>query len=219
MQKNRNPLEAALLLLPFIVVALIWPRLPAIVPLHWNLRGEIDGWGSRPWVLLLPAMALGLNLLLRVLPLLDPKLRRQTEEATLIARVLQKFRLALSVFFLLLFGVQIAASFGYSIGTGRFFNSCVLLGLAVLGNYLGNLRPNYFAGIRTPWTLESPETWRATHRLGARLMVFGAIALIFVQFFVSASVFGLLFLVALLALLVWSFLYSWRYFQTHAPTK
>ncbi len=39
----------------------------------------------------------------------------------------------------------------------------------VLGNYFGNLKPNRFVGIRTPWTLKSDETWRATHRLGGRI--------------------------------------------------
>jgi uncharacterized membrane protein len=40
--------------------------------------------------------------------------------------------------------------------------------LAVIGNELGHVRPNYFVGIRTPWTLADPEVWRRTHRVGGR---------------------------------------------------
>ena len=27
-----------------------------------------------------------------------------------------------------------------------------------------SVKPNYFIGVRTPWTLESEQNWRATHR-------------------------------------------------------
>ena len=96
--------------------------------------------------------------------------------------------------------------------------TCLLVFFVVLGNYLGNLRPNYFVGIRTPWTLENPETWRATHRLGGRLMFFGALILLVAQFFLSESVFGLLFVVSILSLAAWGFVYSWHHCRTHAAT-
>ena len=31
------------------------------------------------------------------------------------------------------------------------------------------VKPNYFIGIRTPWTLESETVWRKTHLVGGRL--------------------------------------------------
>jgi uncharacterized membrane protein len=43
--------------------------------------------------------------------------------------------------------------------------------LVVGGNYIGRVRPNWFVGIRTPWTLSDDDIWRRTHRLGGRLMV------------------------------------------------
>lgn len=111
------------------------------------------------------------------------------------------------------------ASLGYTIAAGRILITVILLLLAVLGNYLGNLRPNYFVGIRTPWTLEDPDTWRATHRLSARLICFGVIVLAVLQFLLSPGLFALLFCAAILLLLLWCFLYSWRYFQSHAANR
>jgi uncharacterized membrane protein len=87
-----------------------------------------------------------------------------------------------------------------------------------LGNYLPNLRPNYFVGIRTPWTLEDAETWRATHRLGGKLMFFGSLLLLISEFFVSAGIFTFLFVSFILLLVLWSFLYSWHHFRTHGAT-
>jgi uncharacterized membrane protein len=49
----------------------------------------------------------------------------------------------------------------------------------LMGNYMAKTRPNFFAGIRTPWTLSSDFSWEKTHRLGGRLLVAtGAITLI-----------------------------------------
>ncbi len=43
--------------------------------------------------------------------------------------------------------------------------------LIVLGNYMPKIKPNYFIGIRTPWTLESEAVWNKTHRLGGKVFI------------------------------------------------
>jgi uncharacterized membrane protein len=52
-----------------------------------------------------------------------------------------------------------------------------LLGLlfAFIGNYMQNLKPNYFAGLRLPWTLSDDENWRKTHQLAGKLWFWGGI--------------------------------------------
>ena len=59
--------------------------------------------------------------------------------------------------------------------TGRQGSSVFLLGLSLLFTVLGNFLPkcshNYFVGIRTPWTLASPDCWRRTHRVAGVLWV------------------------------------------------
>ena len=47
----------------------------------------------------------------------------------------------------------------------------VLMGLLFLycGFFLERVGPNWFAGIRTPWTLSSPTVWKKTHLLGGKL--------------------------------------------------
>jgi uncharacterized membrane protein len=34
-----------------------------------------------------------------------------------------------------------------------------------MGNYFKVIQPNYFIGIKTPWTLENKEVWKLTHIL------------------------------------------------------
>jgi uncharacterized membrane protein len=119
----------------------------------------------------------------------------------------------------MIFFVQIATSLGRNVAGGRIIMTCLLVFFVILGNYLGNLRPNYFVGIRTPWTLENPETWRATHRLGGRLMFFGGLILFVTQFFLSEDIFGLVFVASILSLAAWGFVYSWHHYRTNVATR
>ena len=220
MKSKLNWLEAALLVAPFLALAFYWNDLPARVPIHWNLRGEIDGWSSKtPGVFFIPLINLGMVALLRALPWLDPKLRRSADAQGRMLPTLRIIRLALLALLDAIFYVQIAVSLGRNINGGRVLIACTLVFLAILGNYLGNLRPNYFAGIRTPWTLEDPETWRATHRLGGRLIFFGSLALLVIQFFLSDTVFGWVFAFALILLVVWGIFYSWHHSRSRVAQR
>jgi len=58
----------------------------------------------------------------------------------------------------------------------------------VMGNCMGRLRPNYFAGFRTPWTLESRTVWLKTHRLGGRLMMICGVGVLVESFVLPVPV-------------------------------
>ena len=52
----------------FVATLIIYPQLPEKIPTHWNIQGEVDGHGGRMTVWLMPAVLVGLLLLLAVLP-------------------------------------------------------------------------------------------------------------------------------------------------------
>jgi uncharacterized membrane protein len=220
MKSKLNWLEVLLLAAPFVSLAIYWNDLPARVPIHWNFRGQIDGWSAKmPGMLIAPLAALGITVLLHILPRFDPRLRRTSGQEGVMPVILPIVRIATLGLLDIIFFVQIATSLGRSIPGGRLIVSSVLVFFVVLGNYLGNVRPNYFVGIRTPWTLENPETWRATHRLGGRLMFFGALVLLIAQFFLSEEVFAWLFVASTLSFLAWGLVYSWHHCRTHDGTR
>ena len=220
MKTKLNWLEVVLLAAPFVALVIYWNDLPARVPTHWDFRGQIDGRMTKvPGILIAPLTALGLSALLHALPWFDPKLRRTPGEESLMPAVLPIVRIASLLLLDTVFFVQMATSLGRDVAGGRIMMACLLVFFVVMGNYLGNLRPNYFVGIRTPWTLENPETWRATHRLGGRLMFFGALILLVAQWLLSERSFGLLFVGSILSLAAWGILYSWHHSRTHAATR
>ncbi len=220
MKTKLSWLEALLLAAPLVALAIYWNDLPARVPIHWDLHGQINGWAAKtPGIFIIPLTALGVVVLLRILPWFDPKLGKTADEESRMSAILPIVRIASLLLLDTIFFVQMATSLGRNVAGGRIIMSCLLVFFVILGNYLGNLRPNYFVGIRTPWTLEDPETWRATHRLGGRLMFFGGVILFIAQFFLSESIFGWLFVASILLLAAWGFVYSWHHYRTHATTR
>jgi len=82
-----------------------------------------------------------------------------------------------------------------------------------IGFYLRRLQPNYFIGVRTPWTLQSPEIWRLTHDFAGLLWMSAGVVMIVAGFFmpVVTGVFVLIFLGAILAFL--PYIYSFRLYN------
>jgi uncharacterized membrane protein len=205
----RNRWTAPLLIAAMWAFALaVYPSLPARIPTHWNLHGEVDGWGGRGAAFLFPAIATGFALLMAVLPRIDP--RRANWE-----KFRDEVRLLVTVFVLFsawVEGVALGAALGWNVDTGRAVTGGVGVLLAVIGNYLPRIRSNWFVGIRTPWTLASERVWRETHRLGGRTFVAGGVAMVLAGFipgaFAQAAAIGAV-VVAGLVPVVYSYL-AWR---------
>ncbi len=56
---------------------------------------------------------------------------------------------------------------------------------SLIGNYLKTVKPNYFIGIRTPWTLENEENWKDTHKFAGILWFFGGLAVVLAGIFLK----------------------------------
>jgi uncharacterized membrane protein len=143
------------------------PHMPEQVPVHWNLQGEVDGYSSR-WfaVLFMPAVSFVVFVLFRALPGRDP-VSSSESNASLMARFGNWI-----VLFLLV--VQLAL-LGNAIGLQFDFIRVILAGAGVLfvaiGNEMGRLKPNSWAGVRLPWTMTDEDVWRESNRMGGRGMV------------------------------------------------
>jgi uncharacterized membrane protein len=58
----------------------------------------------------------------------------------------------------------------------------------LIGNYMNNIRPNYIAGIRLPWTLKDPDNWRKTHQLAGKMWFGGGVLLVAACFILPKSI-------------------------------
>ncbi len=212
---HKELVQILLLALPFAFAAVWWHRIPPTVISHWNAHGQPDGTMSKgPGLLLLPVFNVALGALLTFLPRIDPRLRRNPDAHTLRQhRLWRVYRCALVGFFAVIALAIIVIAAGWHLDMGRLCCNAALVLLAVVGNFIGNLEPNYLLGIRTPWTLEDDATWRATHRLGGYLMVSGALAVLVAGFFVSDLMLLALLMAYIIGLSAWGVGYSAWHFR------
>ncbi|HEY4415274.1 MAG TPA: SdpI family protein [Verrucomicrobiae bacterium] len=173
-------LQLLILAAPFCVVALLWDKLPERIPIHWNARGDINGYSGKAFGLwLMPIINIFIAILLGWLPRIDPRFKKTEGEAgASMARVFKIIRLVITGFNAGVEFAILAFALHYHFDMTRFMVGSLALLFIILGNLMNKVRPNYFVGIRTPWTLESRTVWLKTHRLGGRTMVAAGICML-----------------------------------------
>ncbi len=171
---------------PIILVGLaiissfyFYVHFPERVPIHWNMAGEVDNYGSRATAaFLFPAIILGVYLLFLALPLIDPRKERYQQ----FRKVYHIFKGFIVFFMTVIYFITGFNALGYNISVGLWVPLLVGILFIIIGNYMGKIKPNWFMGIRTPWTLSSEEVWNKTHRVGGKIFIVGGLAMMAMNF-------------------------------------
>jgi len=201
--------------------AFMYTRLPDPAPTHWNIHGQVDGYGPR-WIAagLIPVCMAVIMLLLILLPRLGPFRENLESIATTYGRILVTVALllaAMNTIFLL-------ASAGHNLPVGSSIALVIGLFLALLGNWMGKVPRNLYLGIRTPWTIANDTVWERTHRLGGRVMVAAGLVVAVTALFASDITCFIVLMASLAITVIWSVVYSFRLYRRlgsvddlHAP--
>jgi uncharacterized membrane protein len=201
-------------LLPVAYLFFIYSSLPAIVPVHYGIGGKADRFGAKSEIILTQGIllfaALFVYLLLKFLPAIDPKKKVKFGESTF-----QKMALGIVVF---LSALNVAIIFA-TVHNGFRIDKMILpltgLLFAFIGNIMHSIKPNYFTGIRTPWTLESEDTWRVTHRLAGKLWFTGGIILTILTLLLPPAAATIVFMCGVGIIVFIPVIYSYIYFKKH----
>jgi uncharacterized membrane protein len=192
-----------------LVTVAVYDRLPERMPTHWNMRGEVDGWSSRPFGAFgIPVLTIALWGFLRILPKIDP--RRANYD---------KFRSTYDILIASVIGFMSVLHLGalaFALGLPIAFDRVVFVSIALLhlllGNFLPRARPNWFVGIRTPWTLSNDRVWERTHRVGGYAFTLGGAVMLVTAVFAKQYSLWILLAVAMAVttfVLVYSYV-VWR---------
>lgn len=194
-------------LLPILVGLLLWDRFPEQIATHYGLTGTPDGWGSVPFAVFFPPLAL---LAVHWLCILFTALDKGNQN-----RNHKMFRIVLWI-------LPIVSNFvsylTYALALGMDFNitniTLVAMGLlfSVIGNYLPKTRMNSTMGIKVPWTYTSEENWNATHRFAGKVWVIGGLLMAFAGFLPDTAAITAM-LLAILVLTIIPVVYSWRFWK------
>jgi len=143
-------------------------RLPGQVITHWGIDGRPDGWASPlAAAMIIPAVGLALALIFLALPRIDPRREAYRTPSSPYWVIANAVLALLAVLHILVLGHGLGwavnALAAVTVGVGGLF--------VLIGALMPKMKPSWFMGIRTPWTLSDDGIWEATHRFGGRLFM------------------------------------------------
>lgn len=184
--------------------ALVYDKLPSMVPSHWNAIGEVDSYMKKSsHVMLFLGLSIGMPLLMSYLPKLDPKYNN-----------IQKFEGDFSWFVVVLTGFMVslylfttAYALGYTLPIQNFMIPALAILFFSIGLLMKKTKINYTIGFRVPWTLNSEKNWDLTHKIAAKTFMYGATAILLTLFLGQYAFLG--FIIIVLAIVFIPMIYSY----------
>jgi uncharacterized membrane protein len=208
----------AVWLLPMVYLYSIYSTLPGIVPVHYGIGGKVDRYGNKSELIILTGILVFVGalvyLLLKFLPAIDPKNKVKYGEETF-----RKIAFGVLLFMAALNIAILYVTMHRNLPVDKIILPIAGLLFTFMGNMMNNIKPNYFAGVRTPWTLESEDTWRATHRLAGKLWFTGGLVITAATLMLPSISATIVFIAGLMALTLIPVIYSYVYFKNHQPEK
>ena len=144
-------------LLPAAMTAAFYSRLPAEIPMQWDLAGHMN-YETRWHLWIVAGMAPLFAVLFYFLPRFDPKNRNYSK----FYDAYVGFQIMIDLFLTAMCGICIAEALRP--GTVDVPTVvCLLVSLLVmcLGNIMPKFRMNWYCGLKTPWTLSSGRLVRS----------------------------------------------------------
>lgn len=185
----------------------VYPSLPTIIPSHWGLDGQVDGTSGKSFALFTGTLPLLMYILFVFLPKIDPKKEsyekhKKAYDATIFSVVL---------FIIGIHWMTILAALNIFVDVTLFIRIFMGILFIVIGNFMLQIRQNYFFGIKTPWTLSSEVVWKKTHRFGAYCFAITGVLMLLSVFTRPAIAFGIV-IGSVIATAIFTIVYSYYVF-------
>jgi len=206
-------------LVPLVYLLSIWQGLPEEMAMHFDLKGNPDRYGNKSELLIMAAALSAMSILiyfgLSNIYKIDPKKYAADN----------KDRLHRMGFAIAIFIVALTCFIIYSTSKGnmrmsmRYIFAGIGLLLCLMGNYMHTIKPNYFAGLRLPWTLNNEDNWRKTHLLAGKLWFIGGLVIAILCLLVPGTAAIVLFFIATIVLILVPVVYSYRLYKKNDQVK
>ncbi len=207
------------ILAPAVYVAIVWNSLPASLPMHYDLHGNVDRYGDKSELLIMLGVLTAVNVLVYVLLpniyRIDPK-KYAGENKDRLYRITCAVVVFLSATICMIIYSSVHGDMKLST---KFLVPAMGLLFAIIGNYMYNLKPNYFAGFRLPWTLNNDENWRRTHLLGGKLFFAGGLVTAVCGFFTPFMVSIIIMFVILTLGVIITCVYSYKLYKKQSAGR
>ncbi|MGF9853522.1 SdpI family protein [Bacillus paramobilis] len=207
MKKHIFPL--IIILLTTLMWIITFNQLPSELITHWDITGDSNTYSNKFTTMsLFISLMIGQYLLSILLPKIDPKKANYEKFSTGYNVIFNMMLVVLAIINV----ITILTGLGYNLPIIT-LGHVILGGIFIaLGNYLQQVRPNFFIGIRTPWTLSSEKVWKDTHRFSSKLFVIAGIVIICAMFMPTSWTPPIIFTAAIICIVL-SMLSSYLFFR------
>lgn len=198
---------------PAIYLAITWNKIPEKVALHFDLKGNPDRYGNKSELITMVLILIVTNIIVYLVVTniyrVDPK-KYAVENKHRLTKI--AFAVAVFVSAVIFMLIYSSSNENIKLSIGLVFAGTGFL-FAVIGNYLPNLKPNYFAGLRLPWTLENPDNWKKTHAMAGKLWFAGGLFLGVVCLFTPPLPSIIIFFTVLMIIVIIPCVFSYRLYK------
>ena len=184
-------------MIPVVVTSIVIQFMPDIIPMHHDMAGNTDRWGSKTESMIFPVIILCVTFFWHLLICIYEKkaTNAKTEKEQMEAKSSAKFLCIVGISEAVMFGIMhyfilysacVQANTGGSKATIDIARvSCILCGImfVVLGNFMTKAKKNAVVGLRTVWSMYNDNTWRKSNRFAAiSIIVAGLLTIITTAF-------------------------------------
>lgn len=214
-------------IIPLVITSVVLQMMPDSVPMHYNISGEIDRWGSKYENFIFPIIIIAVTLFWQLLISYCEKKSANTAfdkekvETALNAKILKIVGISTNVVFsimqcFILYNAYIAAETN---ATYSHFDlvtvTCILMGVLfiVLGNFIPKSKRNSTVGFRVEWSMYNDITWMKSNRFCAVAFILVGLLTIVTTVFVNSITAVILMLGYLLVAVVITLIYSHKVYS------
>ncbi|WP_437132016.1 SdpI family protein [Bacillus atrophaeus] len=173
--------SVVIIVLTVLTWVFTYSSLPNDLVTHWGINGNADDYSSKFNAMMTFIVIMIIQYILMVtIPKIDPK----NNYKTFMRPYMAIFNTMFAVLFIINL-ITILTGLGYDLPIpylGSFVLGAIFM---VFGNFIQKVKPNFFLGIRTPWTLSNERVWKDTHRVSSKLFVLAGVIIMLTAFFPS----------------------------------
>lgn len=172
-------------LIPAVFTAALYRSLPDTMPMHYDVHGTVDRWGSKNELIIIVAIFLAVTAFIAFQVRSFEKKAEKTDDekakngfinnakVTAITGLICSVFMAVVFVFINLAGVKMVSEGGDILSMDATRIICIGMGIMfiVMGNYIPQTRRNSIIGVRCSWTMYNDTTWSKSNRFASYLVV------------------------------------------------
>lgn len=192
MKKTKSVIYTILTGLPLVATLVSLFFMPETVPVHFDINNQVDRWGSKYELLILPIVILVMGI---VIILSAKRIDKKENNSNNNYKVFTTVGIVLLIvfniitFYILYIGFTNAHTLD-NMQVDIYSLLALMFGVmfVIIGNIMPKIRLNHILGIRNMWTMSSETVWKKTHRLGGFASIVTGLLIIVSSFVFSGKV-------------------------------